>query len=168
MLRLISALQHDMREALIAVREMSCLLSMKLVSAKQRFSQHDLSQHRSDSMLLFHAKWAGWCERTLCFMSVCVMSLLWISLAWTHQSQSEHAANSVNTAAAAWAAGEFVIVWSIDIWAVLPTQSGGRYGAVMNDTFRLRYLLSRRATQLCPSLLSQNHYPEDAFNQSGL
>ncbi len=46
MVRLISALQHDMREALIAVREMSCLLSMKLISVKQRFSQHDLSQYR--------------------------------------------------------------------------------------------------------------------------
>lgn len=46
MVRLISALQHDMREALIAVREMSRLLSMKLVSVKQRFSQRDLSQNR--------------------------------------------------------------------------------------------------------------------------
>lgn len=41
MARLISALQRDTREALIAVREMSCLLSMKLISAEQRFSQRD-------------------------------------------------------------------------------------------------------------------------------
>lgn len=49
----------------------------------------------------------------------CSMSLLWIRRAWTHQSHTLYVARSGGAAAAEWAAGGFVIVWSIDIGVVL-------------------------------------------------